>query len=111
LDIITTGTSFTAPIRAPKIYFNQTTILSNNGVQNEELQLHIFPNPSSGYINIETKSKTYTDVEIYDIMGSQVFKKRYFESKFNIQLNVSSGTYLFHLSNENLNYSRKVIVE
>lgn len=111
LDIITTGTAFTAPVRAPKIYFNQTTILSNNEVQNEELQLHIFPNPSSGYINIETKSNAYTDVEIYDLMGSQVFKKRYFESKFNIQLNVSSGTYLFHLSNENLTYSRKVIIE
>ena len=111
LDIITTGTSFTMPLRAPKIYFNQSTTVSINEAPNKEFQVRIFPNPASGYINIETTSDSRTDVTIYDLMGSQIFRNIYFESKFNIQLNVPSGAYFLHLSNETLNYRKKVIVE
>jgi hypothetical protein len=111
LDIVSTGTSFTLPGRAPKIYFNQSSIVSVNENKGEEFFVNVFPNPSKGIINIKTNSNSYTDVEIYNLLGSKVFQRRYFEPTFNIRLNVSPGIYSLHLSIESLNYSRKVIIE
>ena len=69
IDIVTTGSTFTTTSWAPKIYFNQSVILSINDFNNEDLDLVIYPNPSNGYINIELNSKSQTDVEIYDLTG------------------------------------------
>jgi hypothetical protein len=111
LDIITTGTSFTLPNRAPKIYFNQTAVLSTNESIDEKLVLNVFPNPTNGLINIETNFNSFSDVKIYDLMGRIIFQSRYRESSFGIHLNIPSGVYLLNISNDKLDYNRKIIVE
>jgi hypothetical protein len=111
LDIITTGTSFTLPIRAPKIYFNQTAVLSINESIDEKVVLDVFPNPTKGLINIETNFNSFSDVKLYDLMGRLIFQNRYKESSFSIVLNIPSGVYLLHISNDKHDYNRKIIVE
>jgi hypothetical protein len=111
LDIVTTGTSFTLPNRAPKIYFNQTSVLSANESIAEKLVLNVFPNPTNGLINIETNFNSFSDVKLYDLMGRLIFQNRYKESSFSIDFNVPSGVYLLHISNDKFTYNRKLIVE
>lgn len=111
LDFITTGTSFTSPFHAPKIYFNQTNVLSTNESINEKLVLNVFPNPTNGLINIEMNFNSFSDVKIYDLMGRAIFQNSYKESSFSIDLNSPSGVYLLHISNDKSNYNRKIIVE
>ena len=111
LDIVTTGTSFILPVRAPKIYFNQSIILSVSESNDVEAEINIFPNPSNGLINIEMDLESYLDVEVYDLMGKSIFQRRYLDPDINIRLNIPSGIYLLYISNDNLGYSRKVIVE
>ena len=111
IDIVTTGTSFTMPVRAPKIYFNQSIILSVSERNDLEALVNIFPNPSTGLIYIDTDLEPYLDVEVYDLMGKRIFQRRYLDSDFSIRLNIPSGIYLLYISNDNIDYSRKVIVE
>jgi len=111
LDIVTTGTSFTLPNRAPKIYFNQTSVLSTNESIDEKFFLNVFPNPTNGLINIETNFNSFSDVKIYDLMGRIIFQSRYRESSFSIHLNIPSCVYLLHISNDKFTYNRKLIVE
>ena len=111
LDIITTGTSFTLPNRAPKIYFNQTSVLSTNESIDEKLVLNVFPNPTNGLINIESNFNSFSYVKLYDLMGRLIFQNRYKESSFSIHLNIPSGVYLLHISNDKFTYNRKLIVE
>lgn len=111
LDIITTGTSFTLPIRAPKIYFNQTDVLSTNESIDEKLVLNVFPNPTNGFLNIETNFNSFSDVKLYDLTGRLIFQSRYSESSFSIDLNSPSGVYLLHISNDKHDYNRKIIFE
>jgi hypothetical protein len=108
LDIVTTGTSFTAPSRAPKIYINQSVILSVYDFNNEDLNLVIFPNPSNGYINIELNSKSQTDVEIYDLTGRLVLKESFFDTMHSIYLKEAPGIYMVRLTINNQVYARKI---
>jgi hypothetical protein len=108
MDIVTTGTSFTFPIRAPKIYFNQSVIASVKEWNNDNLDLIIYPNPSSGDINIEKKSNAQTVIEIYDLIGRRVFSDAFFEKKWNIQLKEASGIYLMRFTINGKIYTRKI---
>ena len=104
-DIVTTGTSFTAPIRAPKIYFNQTPTVSVNEFFDEKFNVTIFPNPSNGLINIETNLTSKTDVEIYDMTGRLILKERFFKRSHVIHLEKAHGIYVVHLKTDGKLYS------
>ena len=108
MDVVTTGTSFTAPSRAPKIYFNQSVILSANDIKSKDLGLIIFPNPSNGSINIEMGSKSQTDLEIYDMTGRIVLRESFFESMWKVNLNETPGLYLMRLTIDNRLFTRKI---
>ena len=108
MDVVTTGTSFTAPLRAPKIYINQSVILSANDIKSEDLGLIIFPNPSNGSINIEMDSKSQTDLEIYDMAGRIVLSESFFESMWKVYLKETPGLYLMRLTIDNRIYIRKI---
>lgn len=107
MDIVTTGSSFTAPIRAPKIYINQSSSLSVNEF-NDDLDLIIFPNPSSGSINVKINSASPTDIEIYDTSGRVILSDTFFGNIWNTQLNEKSGIYLMRLRTNNKVYTRKI---
>jgi hypothetical protein len=108
MDVVTTGTSFTAPLRAPKIYINQSVILSTNDFNSKDLDLIMTPNPSNGYINIEMNSKSQTDIEIYDYTGRIVLNESFFDSMWKVYLNETHGLYIVRLTIDNRVYTRKI---
>jgi len=107
IDIITTGTSFTSPFRAPKIYFNQSTSLSVNEL-NDDVDFIIFPNPSSGLINVKINSASPTDIEIYDMMGRAILSDTFFGNVWNTQLNEGPGIYLIRLRTDKKVYASTI---
>ena len=107
MDIVTTGTSFTFPLRAPKIYFNQSTTVSVNEL-NDDVDFIIFPNPSSGLINVKINSTSPTDIEIYDMMGRAILSDTFFGNIWNTQLNEKSGIYLMRLRTDKKVYTSKI---
>lgn len=107
MDIVTTGTSFTSPFRAPKIYFNQSTSVSVNEL-NDDVDFIIFPNPSSGLINVKINSASPTDIEIYDMMGRAILSDTFFGNVWNTQLNEGPGIYLMRLRTDKKVYTSKI---
>lgn len=107
MDIVTTGTSFTSPFRAPKIYFNQSTSVSLNEL-NDDVDFIIFPNPSSGLINVKINSASPTDIEIYDMMGRAILSDTFFGNVWNTQLNEGPGIYLMRLRTDKKVYTSKI---
>ncbi|MFM1875612.1 MAG: hypothetical protein RL266_1349, partial [Bacteroidota bacterium] len=107
MDIVTTGTSFTSPFFAPKIYFNQSTSVSVYEL-NDDVDFIIFPNPSSGLINVKINSASPTDIEIYDMMGRAILSDTFFGNVWNTQLNEGPGIYLMRLRTDKKVYTSKI---
>ena len=110
MDIVTTGTSFTAPSRAPKIYFNQSTPLSGNEL-NDGIDIIIFPNPSSGLISVKINSASPTDIVIYDMTGRVILSDTFFGNIWNTQLNEKSGIYLMRLRTDKKVFTSKITLK
>ena len=110
MDIVTTGTSFTSPSRAPKIYFNQSTPLSVNEL-NDGLDIIIFPNPSSGLISVKINSASSTDIEIYDMTGRVILSENFFGNIWDTQLKEGSGIYLIQLRTDKKVFTSKIILK
>lgn len=106
MDIVTTGTSFTSPFRAPKIYFNQTTLSVNE--LNDDVGLIIFPNPSSGLISVKINSASPTDIVIYDMTGRVILSDTFIGNIWNTQLNEKSGIYIMRLRTDKKVFTRKI---
>lgn len=106
MDIVTTGTSFTSPFRAPKIYFNQTTLSVNE--LNDDVGLIIFPNPSSGLISVKINSASPTDIVIYDRTGRVILSDTFIGNIWNTQLNEKSGIYIMRLRTDKKVFTRKI---
>lgn len=109
MDIVTTGTSFTSPLRAPKIYFNQTTLSVNE--LNDDVGLIIFPNPSSGLISVKINSASPTDIVIYDMTGRVILSDTFFGNIWNTQLNEKSGIYLMRLRTDKKVFTSKITLK
>jgi hypothetical protein len=110
IDIVTTGTSFTLPVRAPKIYMNLSATLSRQEFSHEDLVLNIFPNPSNEFITIEKNSSAILDMEVYNLSGSLVFQDSFAEKSHQIRLQEAPGIYLMRLRIDNNIYMRKVTI-
>jgi hypothetical protein len=108
IDIVTTGTSFTAPLWAPKIYINQSVILSVDDFNSEYYQLTLFPNPSNGLFTIATNFTSKATIEIYDLTGRLVLKESFFGTNHNIYLKEAPAIYLMLIKKDNKIYTRKI---
>ena len=86
-----------------------TTLATNNFALKSNLL--IYPNPTKGIINIETKEAI--TVSVYDLLGRKVLESKIDETENQVNLsNLSAGTYLINTRNE-LGQSRsaKVVKE
>ena len=110
MDIVTTGTSFTFPSRAPKIYFNQSATVSVNEL-NDDVDIIIFPNPSIGLINVKINSSSPTDIEFYDITGRAILSDTFSGNIWNTQIIGTSGIYLIRLRTDNKIHTRKIQIK
>lgn len=69
----------------------------------------IFPNPASSYVQIKNASQPIQSIELYTLLGQQVYSKR-FKAKNDVQINVESfkaGLYMLRINNS---FTRKLII-
>ena len=80
-------------------------------LEENNLEYNIFPNPSSGTINIELGEQGEFNVEICDIVGKSMYNNS-IKTNTNIDINgLDSGVYFVTISNENKSNTTKLIVE
>ena len=105
LLVTTKGWTLTGETYSP----NNCT-LSSDSFKNEK-SVNVYPNPTKGIINIETKEALL--VSVYDLLGRKVLESKIDETSNLVNLtNLSSGTYLINTRNElGQNRSTKVVIE
>ncbi len=100
----------------PGLRVDTSTVQGNmNNNNNEESELEksitIYPNPTTGKINIEMKSaSTPLDISIMDITGKQIAAYTSFVGK-EINLNTyNDGIYTLTISNGSASFSKKILL-
>jgi len=75
-----------------------------------KLHIKIYPNPASGYINIEAVDLIINQVQIYDINGKLVSEIKTDNSPKIDVTNLSSGIYFLRIETDEGSFSKKVII-
>jgi len=73
-----------------------------NGINDAEAEntITIFPNPSTGLINLSLKEKNNT-VKIFDLQGREIYSQKFLSNKFEINLTeYRKGIYFLKVNNE-----------
>jgi hypothetical protein len=80
-------------------------------------ELNLFPNPSTGDININNAGlniKEFLDVTISDLNGKRIFQQRFFHPdsilKINLPQRIDNGVYVIHINTENKTFMQKLII-
>jgi hypothetical protein len=75
--------------------------------------LAIYPNPVSrqqSFINIASKHSLVKTIEIFDVLGKQVFKTVLSGRELNIS-NLKKGVYILKITENNISESRKLVIK
>ena len=73
--------------------------------------ISVYPNPSTGILNIDFETNDSFSVEVTNIIGEIVLVKEV-ESNTSIDLsNFDKGTYLVKVSNSNLSKTERIVIE
>lgn len=92
----------------PKAWVNVTSTLSVSDLNNNEHDIKVFPNPSSGVVNIE--GDNIEKITVYDMKGVSVYEKDENSEKLNVDLSfLKSGVYHFAITT-NKNVIRKRVI-
>jgi len=99
--------------------YTDTCGVDNSGIEKTELQdmnISIYPNPASTFVNIEIELKEKQDfiISIYNHIGEKVFEETERNKTGNFSKNVnisglSSGLYILNVSIQKRVYSKKLI--
>lgn len=95
---------------------NIQSLISSNEIINDESKnyLHIFPNPTKGFINITSQeSDPIEKINIYNSSGQLMTRYENNDKKTTIGLNLSNyvdGLYLIHLQTTKGSYSKSIIL-
>ena len=84
-----------------------------NNVENSIDNFKLFPNPTSGILNLSFDSSKLIDasVTIYDLLGKLVYEKSNLNNQDSIDLqNLEKGVYLAVISNGELSTTKKIIL-
>lgn len=103
VDPISTGTTFgTAnPERTGTASVNR----------NEIPNFSVYPNPiTNGRLNITTLENSVKSIQIFDILGKQVFSRDIIDPQVNLS-NLKSGIYILKVTENNKTATRKLVVK
>lgn len=85
-DIAIAGTSSGFPVRATRLYLNQTPILTATAEPNVLPGLAIFPNPNQGTFTLTTPETGPSQVTIHSASGKVVYSKPHAEQPLHLHL-------------------------
>ena len=98
--------------------FTSQNLVAQNAVNNPSMQpiiegLSIYPNPvnkEKSVISIASKLSLIKDIEIFDVLGKQVFATVLSGRELNIS-NLRKGVYILKITENNISESRKLVVK
>ncbi len=76
----------------------------------QKTSVTVYPNPSNGNFTLETNALSNQSVEIYNLVGEQIFQTTLNNARTPIHLNAPSGVYYCELKDGRNNILRKKIV-
>lgn len=87
------------------------TVTFTTGIDdNEMLNISIYPNPTSSYVNVS--GGDVNRVEIFDMMGKKVWDDQYAESEISVDVhNWPAGTYMVRVTSQGRIVTRKIVVK
>ncbi len=89
-------------IRGPEL----PSSIEENNVEN----IKVFPNPTNGNVYVSTESQPVLELQVFDIFGKMLIKKRIGEKEFSIDLSdYSAGTYLLRFVTNNGIETSKIV--
>jgi hypothetical protein len=98
----------------PKLEICYTNTLTTNNFVSENNSVSVFPNPSSGIINIELKNSntaSNNNFELFDTTGKRVFENIFFQSSMMFDFsNLQNGIYFWSLTTDQNRYNGKLIL-
>lgn len=77
----------------------------------DELNIKIYPNPTSGFIHFESENTEIENIQIYDLTGKLIITKTGFENKEIDLSGISSGVYLVKINTNKKSFTTKIIKE
>jgi hypothetical protein len=87
--------------------FNLTTSVFN---VEEENNIKLYPNPTLGLLNIESSTERISKIDIYNLLGEQVYKQTEFEDSIDIE-RLQTGTYFLYCHFQNGGFSIHKIIK
>jgi hypothetical protein len=92
------------------IYFGTNNITGLNDDAEKSGNIEIYPNPADNYINIQTNSEEYFNVDILDVTG-KTLGTTIFYNQLTMDLNkFESGIYFFRIKGAAESIIKKVVV-
>jgi len=113
LDVIITGIAqLSADIHKPRVYENMLATLSTeNTTENYRENILLYPNPSSGILNIRTNHTFTPSIKIYNLIGELVFSEDNLSPNSQITLNQPPGIYMIVIKTNRSTSTSKLIIK
>ena len=108
-DIIYSGTQFaTPPSYATRLYLNTSTILGLNEIDSPLFS--IYPNPSSGLINLKTNNNMELEISIFNNLGSLLQKENLIADQITFHLQYPDGIYFLNVKSKDISETYKIVL-
>jgi hypothetical protein len=113
LDAIIIGIAqLSADIYKPRVYENMLTTLSTeNTTDSYRENILLYPNPSSGILNIRTNHTFTPSIKIYNLIGELVFSEDNLSPNSQITLNQPPGIYMIVIKTNRSTSTSKLIIK
>lgn len=108
-DIIHSGTSFSLPTHATRLFLNTSIILGVNQYEQTNIPI-IFPNPTNGIITLNFNKEVDATALIYDSRGSLIQSEIITGQSCQIELLHEAGLYFLKVISENAEMTYSVVL-
>ncbi len=84
--------------------------VSIENCHNEKKSFDIYPNPTTGFIQLDMKPDLFISISVFDLQGSVIFYSTTFVSSFDLK-DGTAGIYFVQLQSKNGFFTQKMILE
>lgn len=82
-----------------------------NELKNKTLEINLFPNPASNFLNIVSSENKNLNINIYNLLGKNVYSKKSVNPISTIDVSeLPSGMYIVNVVSENSQISKRIII-
>jgi len=93
-----------------QVYVSPETISISESGANDFLAVNIFPNPTSDFLIVDSKTGQPSVISIFDFSGNRVFETQNYVSGDSIDLrDLTQGCYLVRVQNGNSTTTRSIV--